>query len=206
MRGNERIRKRTLAKRQGILKAAQELFSQKGITDVSVTEIAALAKVSRVTLFHYFGDKETLAREALVEWVGQLASEYEEILYGDLPYPEKLSALFKTRVEGRGDIGDRFIQSAAWKDPQLALLLGQMLAPRILLMVVAPDRGEKARGIINASLSMRRYLPICRLRGACKDPKYITKGEAFHWSIFHLVMGGLIRNWDADAYTREIAD
>lgn len=199
--------KRTLAKRQGILKAAQELFSQKGITDVSVTEIAALAKVSRVTLFHYFGDKETLAREALVEWVGQLVSEYEEILYGDLPYPEKLSALFKTRVEGRRRIGDRFIQSAAWNDPQLASLLGQMLAPRIMPMVTRLIREGKSAGIINASLSDEAIFAYLSAFGAmAKDPKYITKGEAFHRSIFHLVMGGLIQNWDADAYTREIAD
>jgi AcrR family transcriptional regulator len=199
--------KRTLAKRRSILKAAQELFSKKGITDVSVTEIAALAKVSRVTLFHYFGDKEALAKEAMLEWVGLLVSEYEEILFGGLPYPEKLLTLFKTRVAGRRRIGERFIQSAAWDDPQLTSLMNRMLAPHIMPMITRLIREGKSAGIINASLSNEAIFAYLSAFGAMvKDPDYITKGEAFHHSIFHLVMGGLIRNWDADLYTGAVDD
>lgn len=188
--------KRTLRKKQSILKAAQELLSQKGVTDVSVTEIAAGAGVSRVTLFKYFGDKETLAKEAMLEWVGHLVNEYEQILYGDLPFHEKLLSLLNTRFAERRRIGELFIQSAAWDDAQLSALIRQMLAPRILPMVTRLIEEGKSAGRIDASLDDDAILAYLAAFGAmAKDPQYIMKGEAFHQSIFHLVMGGLIKDW-----------
>ena len=90
--------KRSLHKKQSILIAAQTLFSKKGISGVSITEIAAEADVSRVTLFKYFGDKETLAKEAMLDWINALILEYEQILDSNQPYHEKLLALLNTRL------------------------------------------------------------------------------------------------------------
>jgi AcrR family transcriptional regulator len=188
--------KRTLQKKQDIVLAAQKLFSQRGITDVSVTDIAAEAGVSRVTLFKYFGDKESLAKEAMLEWVQRLVGEYEQVLYGELPFHEKLLALLDTRMAGRRRIGDPFIQSAAWGDPQLSALIGQMLSPRILPMILRLIGEGKSAGKIDRGLEDEAILAYLGAFGAmAKDPAYITKGETFHKSIFHLVLGGLIRDW-----------
>jgi AcrR family transcriptional regulator len=55
---------------------AQELFAEKGVAR-QYTDIAAKANVSRVTIFKYFGDKNTLAKEAMFSWIELLMSEYE---------------------------------------------------------------------------------------------------------------------------------
>lgn len=49
-------RKRRLVERR-IVEAADELFTQMGFENVSVTDIAARADVGRTTFFRYFGDK-----------------------------------------------------------------------------------------------------------------------------------------------------
>ncbi|OIJ86732.1 TetR family transcriptional regulator [Streptomyces colonosanans] len=50
---------RAEAKRQAIVKAARELFLREGF-DVSVDAIAAVAGVSKVTVYNHFGSKEAL--------------------------------------------------------------------------------------------------------------------------------------------------
>ncbi|MDR0433692.1 MAG: TetR/AcrR family transcriptional regulator, partial [Gracilibacteraceae bacterium] len=57
--------KRTDVKKKAILAAARELFAARGLRDVHVNEIAKLANVSQVSIYNYFGDKNSLAREAL---------------------------------------------------------------------------------------------------------------------------------------------
>jgi TetR/AcrR family transcriptional regulator, mexJK operon transcriptional repressor len=51
---------RSARKRQAILYAARDLFLQKGYAGASMDEVAALAEVSKVTIYKHFSDKHTL--------------------------------------------------------------------------------------------------------------------------------------------------
>ena len=63
--------------RRRLLKTAIRLFSKKGFHGVSVDEIVAASKVNKRMVYHYFGSKEDLYREALLEVYGKL--EIQEI-------------------------------------------------------------------------------------------------------------------------------
>ncbi len=71
-----------------ILSSALSLFSQRGYDAVSVREITELAKISKPTLYYYFGNKEGLLRTLISEnfepFLAQLemATNYS----GDLPF------------------------------------------------------------------------------------------------------------------------
>lgn len=58
-------RPKDLAKRAAILEAAQRMFTQHGFDGVSMDQIAALAGVSKLTVYSHFGDKEALFVEAV---------------------------------------------------------------------------------------------------------------------------------------------
>lgn len=58
-------RPKDLGKRAAILNAARALFFEQGYAGVSMDGIAALAGVSKLTVYSHFGDKETLFAEAL---------------------------------------------------------------------------------------------------------------------------------------------
>ena len=51
---------RSARKRQAILHAARGLFLKKGYAGTSMDEVAAMAEVSKVTIYKHFSDKHTL--------------------------------------------------------------------------------------------------------------------------------------------------
>ena len=60
-------RPKNLKKRQDILQAAAELFPAKGFANVSMMEIAERAKVSKLTLYSHFNDKEDLFTQSVID-------------------------------------------------------------------------------------------------------------------------------------------
>lgn len=67
-----------LDKRRAILLAAQEIFSQKGLKDSTVTEIAQKAGVVDSIIYHYFKNKEDLLFWAFRD---SMESSYEELMF-----------------------------------------------------------------------------------------------------------------------------
>ena len=57
---DQRVVGRSAPKRQAILHAARDLFLQKGYAGASMDEVAAVAGVSKVTIYKHFSDKHTL--------------------------------------------------------------------------------------------------------------------------------------------------
>lgn len=188
--------KRTREKREAIIKAAQELFAAKGITGVHITDIADKANVSRVTLFKYFGDKEILAKKAMYSWIEQLMMEYDAIISSDMAFHQKLLCLFNTKLAGRDKIGEQFINTTAWEDPELIRLIKELSSahalPKIMMLI---DEGKRS-GDIYSSLDNEAILAYFSAFGpVVTNPDYIKKGRAFQKSLFNLFMGGLIRDW-----------
>ncbi|MDE2435580.1 MAG: TetR/AcrR family transcriptional regulator [Sphingomonadales bacterium] len=54
----------TLARKEALLRAASQLFNQKGIDATSLDEVAAAVGATKRAILHYFGDKLALAEQA----------------------------------------------------------------------------------------------------------------------------------------------
>lgn len=81
----------TDARREQILAAARRLFSERGYSTVSTTEIAAEAGVARGLLNHYFGTKRGLYIEVVREMLRvRPAQQVPEYVNGTTPH-ERLS-------------------------------------------------------------------------------------------------------------------
>jgi AcrR family transcriptional regulator len=78
-----------LAKRQGILKAARQVFAQKGLHAATLDEIAEKAEFAKGTLYGYFQNKEDLFATMLEEEI----VKFEQCL--QLVSQEELSATAK---------------------------------------------------------------------------------------------------------------
>ncbi|NRR24584.1 TetR/AcrR family transcriptional regulator [Brevibacillus sp. MS2.2] len=72
-----------------IYSAAFPLFSKHGFQKVSVNEIAQNAKVSPATIYNYFGTKEQLYADMLMNWMDKQLEQYERILDSGSSFPEK---------------------------------------------------------------------------------------------------------------------
>src|SRR5437763_3587360 len=72
---------RSARKRQAILDAATTVFLKKGYLGTSMDEIAALAGVSKQTVYKHFADKERLFSEVVTSTVNDASDPvYAEVL------------------------------------------------------------------------------------------------------------------------------
>ena len=73
---------RSARKRRAILDAATALFLQNGYLGTSMDEIAALAKVSKQTVYKHFADKERLFSEIVVNTVNEASDPVHDEVRG----------------------------------------------------------------------------------------------------------------------------
>ncbi|HEU4753979.1 MAG TPA: TetR/AcrR family transcriptional regulator [Armatimonadota bacterium] len=97
-----RVQRRTRETRRRILRAALELFSERGFEGVTVEEIAERADVARGTVFNHFSTKESLC-----EGLGELQIELiqEAVQSGEISgrsAGEKIAAVIRMMAEFPG--------------------------------------------------------------------------------------------------------
>lgn len=105
MNGYERRKQK---KMEQIFAAAIELFFKYGFQKVSVNEIADKAKVSPATIYNYFGTKEQLYTDSLINWMDKQLAQYENILDSELSFPEKTKEIMLLEAKNLKILGNEF--------------------------------------------------------------------------------------------------
>jgi TetR/AcrR family transcriptional repressor of mexJK operon len=85
-------RPRTDAKRQAILKGATAAFMEHGFGGTRMDIVAALAGVSKMTVYRYFSSKEALFAGVIVDTCERIVDDDLAALMVDRPVPEALHA------------------------------------------------------------------------------------------------------------------
>lgn len=188
--------KRTLKKRQDIIAAAQELFISHGITGVTIEQIAERAEVSRVTLFKYFGDKESLVKETVLIWVNALMQEYDRILGSNQQFRMKLTRILNLRMGGTHLANDGAIKADVRGNAELMSIIKEQVAIHGLPRIMALIEEGKLAGDIDPSLDNEAILTFFSMFSPIiSDPLYIQKEQSYQKSLFNLFMGGLLKDW-----------
>ncbi|EAD4761258.1 TetR/AcrR family transcriptional regulator [Listeria monocytogenes] len=143
--------KRTLSKKTAIIEAAQILFGKQGFTAVSIKDIAALADVSQVSIYNYFGSKEALIGECARVIMQDTIALAEEILVSEGTFTQKLERAIQLCNAEINLSLSKFISKEASKDQQFLILLVNninSLKKDIYMKYVAA--GKEAQVIDNA--------------------------------------------------------
>lgn len=88
MNGYER---RTEQKKDKIRNAALDLFCKYGPDKTNINEIAQKAKVSPASIYNYFGSKEGLMKDTIINLLESSWKVREELWESNLPFPELLN-------------------------------------------------------------------------------------------------------------------
>lgn len=96
--------KEGLARRQKILSAALNLFSERDYSAITIKDIARLAEVPTSLLYYYFEDKEALFRAALEEAIATAMRNYEEVASKHSEPVDLVNDWFQMHVELAEDI------------------------------------------------------------------------------------------------------
>ncbi|EAC4223606.1 TetR/AcrR family transcriptional regulator [Listeria monocytogenes] len=143
--------KRTLSKKTAIIEAALILFGKQGFTAVSIKDIAALADVSQVSIYNYFGSKEALIGEYARVIMQDTIALAEEILASEGTFTQKLERAIQLCNTEINLSLSKFISKEASKDQQFLILLVNninSLKKDIYMKYVAA--GKEAQVIDNA--------------------------------------------------------
>ncbi|EJG4232259.1 TetR/AcrR family transcriptional regulator [Listeria monocytogenes] len=143
--------KRTLSKKTAIIEAALILFGKQGFTAVSIKDIAALADVSQVSIYNYFGSKEALIGECARVIMQDTIALAEEILASEGTFTQKSERAIQLCNAEINLSLSKFISKEASKDQQFLILLVNninSLKKDIYMKYVAA--GKEAQVIDNA--------------------------------------------------------
>lgn len=96
-------------KSRQLVDTAKELFFKYGIKRVSVEEICSKAKVSKVTFYKYFRNKQEIAKYIGDELIKQGFARFDEINGIELSFSQKVELLTKWRMEFLSQISSEFV-------------------------------------------------------------------------------------------------
>jgi AcrR family transcriptional regulator len=198
MNGFER---RTQQKRDAILTAARTLFIKEGISDVSVSDIATLAGVSPVTIFKYFGDKMTLARETVMTYMNDAMSDYEEMLNSDIPFVEKLRLTLSKKQEGISLFGQSLLNNVALDDPVLMEMIKEISYGRAVPLYMKFIESGKREGAIDPTIPNEAILDyFFMFLTLLNRPDFLQQGSEYMMGLVKLSFYGLIGKPDAELF------
>jgi AcrR family transcriptional regulator len=158
-RGSAENRKaRSAARRETILTAALDEFSERGFAETRLDDVARRAGVAKGTIYLYFRDKESLFQELIRTMLTPLVGTIEAMGAADLPLPqlsEHIAEMFVREVyETRRKDVVRLMITEGRRFPKLAEFYYREVLSRIVaavraLMKRAADRGEVPPGLVD---------------------------------------------------------
>lgn len=185
--------KRTQTKKESIINSARELFIKRGITDVSISEIAAKANVSQVSIYNYFGDKNSLAKEVLISYIDSLVNEYDEILESNIPFEEKLKIIITKKYDAVTNLSKTSFSSYAWQDKTLKDIYSEAANLKIRAIFMKFIQKGKSEGYISKAIPDEAILSFLTASSyITQQTDYIDKGDDYKIGIINLFLYGLI--------------
>jgi AcrR family transcriptional regulator len=151
-------KERSAARRDAILSAALEEFSQRGFEATRLDDVARRAGIAKGTIYLYFRDKETLFQELLRAMLTPIIGTIEALGAADLPVAalaEQLVELFVREVyETRRKDVIRLMIAEGRRFPKLAEFYYREVLSRIIaavraLLARAAARGEVPPGLVD---------------------------------------------------------
>ena len=155
MNGFERRKEQ---KKESIRRAALELFKLYGTKKVSISEIAARAGVSQVTIYNHFGSKEELVRDTVKTLLLGLIERYRVMIEGEQPFLEKLEQIVLDKSELARQYSGEFLQTAISNDPEIEQFIESIYRNEINQRMLDFFEEGKKQGYVNRELSQEAIL------------------------------------------------
>jgi AcrR family transcriptional regulator len=155
MNGFERRREQ---KKKAILEAAGKVFFDKGFKDTNMEEIAALAEVSPVSVYNFFGTKSNLYVRVIEEAFYEAMDDYDRILNSDMSFYGKLLEFMKYKMSTRSAANPDFFKHEDLMNPEIAAIISEVKEKRILPFFCKLVEQGKEEGAIDKSIDIQSVI------------------------------------------------
>lgn len=146
------FQRRREAKKMQILQAAIEMFSNNGVKNASIAEIAKKANVSQVSIYNFFENKDNLAKEAFLHYMDEKMEKSEQLLNTNLTFPEKFKELIVESQKAESDLSEEFFQSSVWNNPAIQEFYQEHYYTRSIKLFMNLIEQGKKEGYIDTTL------------------------------------------------------
>jgi AcrR family transcriptional regulator len=99
-----------------LIKSAKKLFWKYGIHKVTVEEICSEAKISKMTFYRNFKNKNEIAEKVIDGLIHNYKGKYQSIMNDDMPFKSKAQKLVELEHENVIGISPEFIKDIYQKD------------------------------------------------------------------------------------------
>jgi AcrR family transcriptional regulator len=184
---------RTQRKKRAIIEAALNLFQKKGYTNTSINEVAAIASVSPVSIYNYFGSKEGLVKECASMLLEESQKIVMTLLTEKIGFKEKLLRVVSLCSEKPYEILDKYFSKEALED-KVFIDLFQAGVNEIRLDILSEFiECGKEEGAINPNISTDNILDFLSATASVQN-KWETQQEYKDKSgdLYQLILYGLI--------------
>lgn len=155
MNGFER---RKHIKIEQIFSVSVQLFFKYGFHKVSVNEIAKMANVSPATIYNYFGTKERLYAEMLMNWMDKQLEKYESILDSELAFLEKTKKIMLLEAKNVKTLSDELPNISASEFGELAQMLESYTEDKVKRFFMKFVEAGKREGYIRLDLTEEKAM------------------------------------------------
>ncbi|MBN8435814.1 TetR/AcrR family transcriptional regulator [Priestia flexa] len=155
MNGFERRKKQ---KQQDIQSATLKLFNQYGPSGMNIAKIAKAAKVSQVTIYNHFENKEQLIRETIKAYLMEQFELYEQLLLSNSTFETKLKNIMFEKAKSFKTINPQFLQELILQDEPLQRWFHSFYSEQSLPLLIKFIKTSQQKGEINPELSVDTIL------------------------------------------------
>jgi AcrR family transcriptional regulator len=165
---------RKRATREELLRAAAELFAERGYDNVTVAEIAAGAGVSVKTLFQHFRSKEDLLLAELDAVHGRLLTALRERDHAQSPLEALTEWLLAESEDDPGDGLERFHRTVGNSQAVAALRRRLYEEWENAIVRVLADEANEARPTPRTRLVAAQLVTLVRLTSSPEVTDFVT--------------------------------
>lgn len=193
MKKKDGFERRTLAKKEIILRTARDLFFSQGPSETTIAEIAAKADVSQVSIYNYFESKDRLLEMIIREHLETSLRNAEAILEKDIPFAEKMEEFVATGHEIENEVEEEALRSFNWEDKRIQAVYQQFVTERQIPFLIRFIEIGKSEGAIQSDLSNDAIIAfLMGNMSIYRDKDFLKKGKRYLSSLSHLFFYGLI--------------
>jgi AcrR family transcriptional regulator len=143
-------------KRQKIVDRSRSLFLMRGVSSLTMDEIASLQGISKKTLYRYFPNKDALASAAIEEKIAEVAGKIAEIARRkDLSFLEKIREILRTVSRQMAELGEGLVRDLYYNQPELWAKIDRYRQEHVFVIIEKLlDEGAKS-GLIRPDIDGR---------------------------------------------------
>ena len=154
MNGFEKLKEK---KKEAILRIVKAFVLW--VAKTTISQIAAEAEVSQVTIYNHFNDKKTLLRTLIIQYAEEKLDEYQAILRDPaVPFQTKVEKIILRKSEYAGIFTPGLLEEAIQKDEVLNQYVNDFYQQYSLPLFMELVKSGQESGEISRDLSMNSIL------------------------------------------------